>query len=455
MIDVLSKPAEQIGIQDIQSLIDFEVPEGERIEYKKELAAKGNKAPDDWMTGGKTIGDRAKNEVLKEAVAFANAYGGALLLGISESETKPPVADKISSIPRCVELSDRLKMVFRDRVEPQIPRIEIFGVPVEEESGVVVIRVGGQSRLAPHRVTESLVCPIRRQDRCEPMTMREIQEMTLNVSRGLERVEKRLSERSEKFEQEFQYLSDPEMAVGIRVTAAPVGDEIWFDRVYHQGRISEKLDAPWRTVSLHGKGSKPLPLQSPARIPDTWRPMLRAARADSNSFFVNSLHNDISDPPPRHNVYQEVHCDGLVELGYLLSSDDRFAASRDIWFLPDLPIILFANLLAQVDRVRNESGYPMAEYAVEVEIYVKGNQVEVKQRQPDRHFNDVVGKFRRGSTRFPRYSLGNLDEVQNLLSLFYRDFYNVLGKDVGAEEGALKIEGWPSQEVDQGAEDLS
>ncbi len=455
MIEVLTKPAEEIGIQDIQSLIEFEVPEGERIEYKKELPAKGNKGPDDWMTGGKTIGDRAKNEVLKEAVAFANAYGGALLLGISESKTKPPVAEKISPVPRCVELADRLKMVFRDRVEPQIPRIEIFGVPIEEECGVVVIRVGGQSRLAPHRVTESLVCPIRRQDRCEPMTMREIQEMTLNVSRGLERLEKRLSERSEKFEQELHYLSDPEMAVGIRVTAAPVGDEIWFDRVYHQGGISEKLDAPWRTVSLHGKGSKPLSLEQPARTPDTWRPILRAARADSNSFFVNSLHTDSIYSLPSHNVYREVHCDGLVELGYLLSSNYRFAASGDFWLYPDRPIILFANLLAQVDRVRNESGYPMAEYAVEVEIYVRGDQVEVKQRQPELDYNNLVGRFLRGSTRFPRYSLGDLDEVQNLLNLFYRDFYNVLGKDVGAEEGGLKIEGLPSQEVDQGAEDLS
>ena len=29
-----------------------------------------------------------KNEILKEAVAFANAYGGALLLGIGESRSE-------------------------------------------------------------------------------------------------------------------------------------------------------------------------------------------------------------------------------------------------------------------------------------------------------------------------------------------------------------------------------
>ena len=126
---------------------------------------------------------------------FANAYGGAVLLGIRESKEKPPVAAKIVPIQRCADLTERLKLVFRDRVEPQLPRIDILAVRTEGESGVVIIRVG-RSRLAPHRVTRTLVCPVRRSDRCEEMSMREIQDMTLNVSRGLERLERRLLERA-------------------------------------------------------------------------------------------------------------------------------------------------------------------------------------------------------------------------------------------------------------------
>ena len=56
--------------------------------------------------------------------------------------------------------------------------------------------------------------------------MREIQDMTLNVSRGLELLEKRLSERSERFHQEFDCLKTPKDAFGIRLTASPVGEEI-------------------------------------------------------------------------------------------------------------------------------------------------------------------------------------------------------------------------------------
>lgn len=200
MINLLSMPVAQIRISDIESLIESKIPEGEQVEFKEELPAKDRSDP--WMSGGDKIGDRAKNELLKEAVAFANGHGGVLLLGIGESDTKPAVADKISPIPRCVDLVERLKLVFRDRVEPQLPQIEIFAVPTEDDSGVIVFRVG-KSRLAPHRVTKTFVCPVRRADRCEEMTMREIQDMTLNVTRGLERLERQLEKRAERFQKPF------------------------------------------------------------------------------------------------------------------------------------------------------------------------------------------------------------------------------------------------------------
>ena len=170
---------------------------------------------------------------------FANAYGGALLLGIGESEGKPPVAASISPIPACTELAERLKLVFRDCVEPQIPRIEIFAVRTEADGGGVVIIRTGRSRMAPHRVKPTRKCPIRRSDRCEEMTMREIQDLTLNLSRGLERLERRLAMRSERFAEEFKCLESPDRAYGIRATAAPVGEDIQFERVYGEKSYME------------------------------------------------------------------------------------------------------------------------------------------------------------------------------------------------------------------------
>ena len=83
MIEVLSKPSDQVGISDIESLIDSEVPEGEQIEFKESLSTKGG-SDDPWNTGKNKIGDRAKDALLKEVVGFANAHGGAVLLALIE-----------------------------------------------------------------------------------------------------------------------------------------------------------------------------------------------------------------------------------------------------------------------------------------------------------------------------------------------------------------------------------
>ena len=434
MIPVLSKPRDEIDISDIEYLIDSQVPEGGQIEFKGTLPAKKG-AVDPWINGGQ-IGDRAKNGILEEAVAFANAHGGALLLGIKESDTKPPVAAEISPIPRCAELAERLKLVFRDCVEPQIPVLDVFAVSTEGESGVVIIRVG-RSRHAPHRVTKTLVCPIRRADRCEEMSMREIQDMTLNVSRGLERLDKRLAERSERFQEEFNRLKTPDDAFGIRMTAISVGDEIWFDRVVYGGSIISGLDTPKIKVSRQSNSGK----QDQNTLHDffeypSWRPMLRATRWER---FNNS-----TDEPLRYNLYRELHCDGLIELGFLSgysTSDEKDSLQLSL----NTPIQLFANLAAWAAHVGRQANAPTAEYALEVEIYVKGGPVSVKRGYVlPLDMDSEKGKLQPGSTKFPKYPLGDGHKIPELLTLFHRDFWHSLGKGVGPREPAFRIEGWPA-----------
>ena len=157
MLEVFAKPLQEIVADDIRTLIELEVPESKQVEFKKEPPGERGK-PNPWMSGDK-MGNYAKDRILKEVVAFANAYGGVLVIGIDESDTKPAVATRITPVPRCQELAESLKLVFRDRVEPQLVRIDVAGIPTEHGgSGVVIIRVG-KSRLAPHRVTRTLICP--------------------------------------------------------------------------------------------------------------------------------------------------------------------------------------------------------------------------------------------------------------------------------------------------------
>ena len=440
MIEVLSKPADQIGVPDIESLIASNVPEGEQIEFKESLSTeKGTVDP--WMDGKDKIGNQAKEALLTEAVGFANAYGGAVLLGIRESKTKPPVAAKIAPIQRCADLAERLKLVFRDCVEQQLPRIDIFAVPTEGASGVVIIRVG-QSRLAPHRVKVKKIrtCPIRRADRCEEMSMREIQDMTLNVSRGLERLERQLSERSERFRQEFERLETPKDAWGIRLTAAPVGDEIRIDRVFrHPNNLAEEFNEPWHEV-LYRQGGTERQLKglnhNGFRLPWSWEPRLRATRAEPSFDLSNNL--------PR-NSYRELHCDGLIELGCVSVgsiSPDSGERTYPCFLPPDLPVYMFANLAVWADRVRRQALAPTAEYALEAEIIAKGKSVVVCDPESSR-FGSYAGRFEPGPILFPRYSLGDPDEIPNYLGSFHRDFWNSFGADVGAEEVKFSIQGWP------------
>ncbi len=430
MIGVLSKSREEIDISDIQDLIDSEVPEGEQIEFKETLPAKGQSV-DPWMNGKNEIGDRAKNEILKEAVAFANAHGGALLLGIKESESKPPVAAEISPIPRCAELAERFKLVFRDCVEPQLPVLDIFAVPTDGESGVVIIRVG-RSRNAPHRIMKTLVCPVRRADRCEEMSMREIQDMTLNVSRGLERLDRRLSERSEFFEEEFKRLETPENAFGVRMTAAPVGDEIWFDRVLYQGRIIEEFSMPWLTVKRQSSNrEQKLNFHSHDWVPKYWQPMLRAARANLDSTF----------PGKPYNGHWELHFDGLIEMDLFLTGSSADSISYNGPVLFNWLIAIFAKLAVWADHIRRQADAPTAEYVLEVEICVRGNEISFFM---ENGMNNGSGKLLPGSlVKFPIYSLGDRDEILELIELFERDFWNNLAKDIGTNENTLYIEDWP------------
>ena len=438
MIDILTKPADLLDINDLQALIDSSVQEDEQIEFKRDLSAEKGQE-DSWYGGGK-LGNKAKIEILKESVAFANAFGGVFILGIDEQESEngPGVANKISPIPRCADLANRLELIFRDCVEPHIPGLEIIPIITQDDAGAIVIRVS-HSRLAPHRVKPSLVCPIRRSDRCEKMTMREIQDLVLNLARGTEKLDTLLNERSERFEEEFRGFSDwNQDAIGIRATAVPLGDEIWFDPSHEALRD----ELAWHSViASSGDDCSELSGES-LKIPSTndWRPILRGAR-------MEGYNHKFPDDSLIKKVYREIHCNGLVELG--LTS----FRSEDLFFRPYekggiLPagwlITMFANLLVWIDRLRNHAGAPVAEYALELETRIYGNplpRLAVLRKIADfriqrgYHQYNIAGAGNYSvlldtsmdSTRFPKYSLGSREEIDPILNSFELDLWNNVG----------------------------
>ena len=460
MIDILTKPADQLDINDLQALIDSRVQEDERIEFKRDLSAKKGQK-DSWYDNQK-LADKARNVILEKSVAFANAFGGALILGIEENNSRngPGVANEISPIPHCADLANRLKSVFGNCVEPHIPGLEIIPIITQDDAGAIVIRVS-RSRLAPHRVIPTRVCSIRRSDRCEPMTMREIQDLVLNLARGTEQLDTLLTERSERFEEEFPELEWHEGAIGIRATAAPVGNEIWFD--YSHKALKDDLS--WHSVLAHS-GDDFCELEGgDSKIPayaNDWRPILRGARM--GGYYRNSIgryyRNSIEI------LYREIHCKGLVELGLISSRSPNLFFTHEKehdrvkkgGILPaEWLITIFANLLVWIDRLRNHAGAPIAEYALELETRIYGDPLprltvpeKMENFRTQRGYqytremragfdNDYALGTPMDSTQFPRYSFGSSDEIVRILNSFELDLWNNVGlRDQGHDGLTIK-----------------
>ena len=426
MTAILSKPIDQITAADVRSLVTSRVPEGERIEFKRELPAKGTSNRDPWMIGQMKIGRHAKDQILKEVVSFANAYGGVLVLGIEEDKNAtPPVAKAIRAIPKCEELAERFRIIFRDRVEPKLPSCDVLAVVTgRADDGVVVFRVPGGSRLAPHRIKGTWICPVRRWDRSEEMSMREIQDMTLNVTRGLERLDKKLRERAARFEDEFERLTSPDDAYGIRITAVPVGDDIRLPTICRPYfKLVEGLNAPSVTVTRQLPDQVPTVVVGLGNLHSVgrsgWNPQLRAARSRPQH-----------DPPDfMYHGYLEIHCDGLVEFGWLSVIEDLHKEP----LYSDYAVRELANVICWADTLRRYADVGRAEYAVQAAVHVTGEKVFVLQGASERWGASLVvrsqsaGQLSRCETRLPRYSLDDVSDAPALLSMFEHDLCNAGG----------------------------
>jgi hypothetical protein len=292
---VFGKRPSELTPEDLSRVVSNELQEGSQMEFKEALSIKGGTAASDPWTEKREVAPRARNELLEEVIAFANSYGGWLLLGVAETKDKPPRAKAINPIPDCAELADRLRKMCRECIDPQLPILEVEGRPMRQDgSGVVVFHVP-RSRMAPHRHTATKECYIRRADRTEKMNMREIQDLTLQVERGLAGIERQFQEQRDQFAQRFaEYRSlNKQHAFGLRATLVPL-TPIYVDRVHRNGAVTPPAHPLWATL----RDGRPLSLQF-FTVSAIWRPLVRGT--------VNR------HPGSIYTGSREVHCDGLIE----------------------------------------------------------------------------------------------------------------------------------------------
>ncbi len=407
-----------LSAADIDNLFVTEAAESIDLEFKRELPNDGR--PDPWMTGGR-IGDRAKDELAIEIGAFANTTGGTLIVGIDEEPLTKVARRPVQPIPNCKQAAAILHQSLTARIEPRLPVFECEGIVTEQDGtgGVVVLRAL-KSYLAPHRNTKDNNCYVRRNDRAEPMSMLEIQEMTRRVASSTAATEKSFTESSERF---FAWIPDQHRAVrglqgrqssgnnpqymggwATRLTAIPM-------RPLTLGTLSRQ---PWlQGINLEpfdGAGRQGMLRPYDLEVTRAWVPRLRAVERTFHGDWLNAV--------------DRIYSDGRVE---------RFASSIGVvnGMRPQylhLGVAQFmwhsASVIRMVDIVRAHADRPTQDFALDMEL------INSDPMHMDGYPGPVpmgIQRLPEGHITFPRYEIGEREGFNDLLTTIDADLWNAVG----------------------------
>ncbi|NGX16136.1 ATP-binding protein [Wenzhouxiangella sp. XN24] len=423
---IFSKRLSDVTPEDVATIVDTNYPEGETVEYKETLPARQGQDP--WIGGGSTVSDYARNKILAEAVAFANAQGGTIILGIRESEDHPRRAVAITPIPRCAELAERIRLQIRDCIEPQLGATQVKEVSLDAQgNGVVVIEIE-KSVGAPHRLVTTKECYIRRADRTERMTMREIQESVLLVSAATERFEERFrrvkercAEHLSSWDQDLRRSSDDAVVPSVGrliAVAVPVTSGLIVPDVHTSDGI---VPAPRDVRLTIGQGQCDCHMFKPYV---RRRPIVRGC-------------SWISDSQPMRAAI-EVHDNGAV--AWIVQWQNR--GQDEVLLFGAWTAAFAVNFLTQVQRVRESMGAPDAEYGMDYSLLFSEPPTLI--RYGGRSVFNSAGEFENSVLHLPRYSCRDSDHFNQLLKDISRDVFAFAGCVSGDEAFQVVDPPWVS-----------
>ncbi|MDR3483593.1 MAG: ATP-binding protein [Bradyrhizobium sp.] len=398
---------ESLTAHDVLQVCADHVPEGVEVEYKGDLPVKGGRAQDAWHTGG-AVGEYARNAIAEEITAFANTMGGVVCIGIAETLDHPKRADKPQPLPRVHELARRIRQAVYDVIDPPLSVLEAVGVDLDGlGNGVVVLRVP-PSRRRPHRHAVSKEVFYRRADESVRVSMREIQELTIQAVSEAARAEKKIRERRDQFRE----TSTLWLKNAYKVHEQPWGAALQFfampaspiDLVRVVGRPNlTNLNS--MVIATTGRGNAEI--KWPFDPTSQWRPGLRSI---SSSYIAQT----------RRAVYS-LETDGTCEISMCLKLTEERPNIYEGWLLAG-----FGKILRWVERLKKESGTGV-EYilAPQVSVFEKPAGLQgIEGADLDFGAQLPVGTF-----DFPLISVGSAEEESTLLRTFDADIWNLAGED--------------------------
>jgi hypothetical protein len=412
-MSILRKHLNEIRQQDLDELCENTARETSELEFKGALPfqpVRGQpETADRWVTRGDRVGDYARDKLLTELVAFANADGGTLVLGIEETDDEPRRARGLSPLPRCEDLARRLADACEDVIEPRLPIVDARALPLVDGdgSGFVIMRVG-RSAAGPHRLVSDGQFYIRRGERSVKMAVREIRDAVLDLARRGDTVEALFRQQrqrdTEVLREALAGAASPEAhAVLLRATAIPAA----------RWQISNLTTRPelWWTGDEHEAtiGNTRIRMAFPAReFRNHHRVALRTLRYE-NSGFVRS-----------------VTADGMVDARFVHVSEPELGRGRPesaplYW---SWVISLVCGVLAQVEHLRRAMANDGAEFGLQLAIEAD------RPLMPTWHEHDGFGRpqvFQ--DVEFPILPVGPAARFDDLINIMVRDVSNHCGSN--------------------------
>lgn len=201
---MIERATNEWTLSDFQAIATAGIPESQKLEFKADFE-QGNQ--ERWRARQDQITSRSRDALAGEIVAFANAFGGVLLLGICEARQSDGIrvsAGLGDPIPAVAECADRLESSLRDVIDPPLALLDVRPIKASDDgSGFLVIKVP-QSLSAPHGVGRPAQAFVRRGASCEPMTMRDLQHVFWEARTAIDRVNATFDRQHKLFEEAIE-----------------------------------------------------------------------------------------------------------------------------------------------------------------------------------------------------------------------------------------------------------